>query len=52
MSIEEPNGVARLLLDPAIRSADIDVEPRRAVSDPSAGNTRLTFTMNDEWPKS
>ena len=52
MSFEKPNGIARLLLDSVIRSADIDVEARRTGFNRSTGNTRLAFAMNDERTKS
>ena len=52
MSFEKPDSVARLLLDFATRSADIDVEPRPRALDGRTGNMRLAFTMNDDRPKS
>jgi len=52
MSFEKPNGIAHLLLDAAIRSADVDIESRCTALDGSAGNARLAFAMNDDRTKS
>ena len=53
MSLEKPYGVARLFLEFAIRSADIDVEPRRRTetSTSAARNAWLAFAMNDDRAK-
>ena len=51
MSLEKPYGVARLFLEFAIRSADIDVEPRRKTETSAARNAWLAFAMNDDRAK-
>jgi len=51
VSREKPFGIAGLLLDCAIRSADKHVEPRTGTEAAAARNAWVTLAMNDDGVK-